>query len=56
MDLRGKLRIIESTDPDSWDAEATKEDYAAHKAFAIDVFGEKVWEIYHKGDYEDLRY
>lgn len=43
------LRAIERLDPDGGEREPTQDDYDAHRAWAIRMFGEATWRAYQAG-------
>lgn len=44
--LLEQLEDIARRDPDGGEREPTAADHAAHKAWAIGIYGEEVWRIY----------
>jgi hypothetical protein len=51
-ELHQALRDIESRDPDGGQVQPTEAAHAAHKAWAIEVYGVQVWEKYSQGGWE----
>lgn len=45
-DLLGALRAIQAADPDGGPDEPSEADYARHRAWAIDTFGQQAWDRY----------
>ncbi len=52
-DLYRALKDIESRDPDGGPILPTEARYAAHKAWAVDVYGVAVWERYSVGGFDE---
>jgi hypothetical protein len=48
------LKDIESRDPDGGSVRPTEAHYAAHKAWAIEVYGEATWSRYAEGGWEPV--
>lgn len=50
---RNVLRAIQQADPDGGECEPTEADYARHREWAVDRFGEAAWRAYNTPGWGD---
>ena len=53
MPLVEALNTIERCDPDGGEREPTHADHAAHRQWAINRFGQAVWDRYERGGWAE---
>jgi hypothetical protein len=51
--LYRRLVAIRVCDPDARDIEPTDADYAAHEAWAVEMYGQEVWDVYRSTDWAE---
>ncbi|MFG3710911.1 hypothetical protein [Micromonospora sp. NPDC047730] len=54
--LYDALKAIERCDPDGGERQPTEADYVAHERWAVQTFGQSVWDTYRRGGWGEPSY